>query len=139
MGKGERLTYGSGNGGTLVASAKGQGKGGKNGGVTSEQQKQQQLQQLEQQQHKGSYTNSIADLGGGDAGKQPVYKPARSGPWVRCQCPTCPGYTCPPSNTSRRSKLGVFALAAAQSGTSPLPCLSSTGLNSSKDDGAPPS
>ncbi len=89
---GERLTYGSGNGGTLVANAKGQGKGGKKGGGTSEQQKQQQLQQHEQQQNKGSYKNSRADLGGGDAGKQPVYKPARSGPWVRCECPTCPGY-----------------------------------------------
>ena len=21
-----------------------------------------------------------------------MYKPTRSGPWVRCQCPTCPGY-----------------------------------------------
>ncbi len=56
--------------------AKGQGKGSKKGGTND----------------KGSYKTAKADLGGGDAGKQPVYKPARSGPWVRCQCPTCPGY-----------------------------------------------
>ena len=79
-GKGERsLTFGSGHGGSLVT--KGQGKGGKKGGTGD----------------KGSYKGNRADLGGGDSGAMPVYKPARSGPWVRCQCPSCPGFGQRPS------------------------------------------
>ena len=87
------LSYGSGHGGSGGSGgAKSQGKGKK--GEKGPQQQQQQVQRLQQpkQQGKGGYKGPGADLGGGNSGKVPVYKPTRSGPWVRCQCPTCPGY-----------------------------------------------
>ena len=84
------LSYGSGHGGSGGAKSQGKGKKGEKG----PQQQQQQVQRLQQpkQQGKGGYKGPGADLGGGNSGKVPVYKPTRSGPWVRCQCPTCPGY-----------------------------------------------